>query len=417
MSKYNTTLEHNYFSSQSKILSKISPNSMVLEFGSAHGVMTKYMREQLNCKVFAVELDAQAANDAKQYCERILVSNIEDYQWKIEFDNLKFDYIIFADVLEHLYNPWRALAEVRSFLKDEGRILLSIPNIANNVVIMNLINDKFEYQSTGLLDDTHIRFFTKNSIDKMIKAAGYKAVDIDAIFLAPPDTEFHRSYLEFNQGVVNTLIRKPNGHVYQYIYEIVDANSSLSEYQIDKLKEPLRMEIFYDTGKDFNQEESLPILSYGKHTVTLPKVEIKRLRIDPSSHPGCLKKPIVKVADANGIIYECAFTLIGFNYLSEQQAICFGTDPQIIVDLPITNPVKLIFDLDYKVICFSKDIFSAHETLNNLSNVQGFQVEDINTLQTELANRKQELERIKTELEHAKKELQLIKAEIPNDAI
>ncbi|WP_131781570.1 class I SAM-dependent methyltransferase [Legionella gresilensis] len=409
MSKYNIPLDLVHI----KILKKIKPESMVLEFGPAHGIMTQYMKEQLNCRVFAVELNTQAAADAKQFCEKIFVGNIEEYQWRVEFNELKFDYIIFADVLEHLYNPWQVLSEVKPFLKNDGRILVSIPNIANNAIIMNLINDKFEYRPTGLLDDTHIRFFTKSSIDNMIKTSGYKAIDIDAIFKRPSYTEFQRSYLEFNQGVVNSLSRKPNGHVYQYIYEIVDENSSLNEYQIDDLKEPLTIEVFYDTGKNFNQEERLSISGHGKHTIKLPNVKMNQLRIDPSSRPGILQNSIVKVVDSHGVIYDCKITnLIGFNYLSEQQSICFGNDPQIIIDLPINNPAELILDITYQEIYLSQEIFTDHEPHYFYNETRKQFLTDMNNIQSDLANKKQELECIKKELQHAKQELQLVQIEL-----
>ncbi|WP_131783174.1 class I SAM-dependent methyltransferase [Legionella gresilensis] len=356
MSKYDTDLEFHHNSSHAKILDKILPDSYVLEFGPAHGVMTKYMQEKLQCKIYAVELDPIAANDAKQYCEKMLVGNIEEYTWKNEYAEIKFDYIIFADVLEHLYDPWRVLTEAKPLLNDKGKILLSLPNIANNAVIMDLISDKFEYRSTGLLDCTHLRFFTKPSIEKMVKECGYKPISIDATFFKPQFTEFKRSYLEFNLGVIKCLSEKPNGHVYQYIYELVDINNlSVRECQIEYLKEPLNIEIFYDTGKDFNQEESITILGQGKHSIDLPNFEIKRLRLDPNNSPGILKKAVIRVADCEGNIYDCKTQLVGFDYFFEQYAICYGSDPQIIIDAPIANPIKIIFELDYQEIYFVKD--------------------------------------------------------------
>ncbi|MGQ3889922.1 class I SAM-dependent methyltransferase [Legionella sp. CNM-1927-20] len=372
MSKYNIDLELHHNSSHAKILNKILPGSHVLEFGPAHGVMTKYMKEKLKCKIYAVELDITAANDARQYCEKMLVGDIEKYTWKSEYADLRFDFIIFADVLEHLYYPWQVLAEVRPFLNENGKILLSLPNIANNAVIMDLISDKFEYRSTGLLDCTHLRFFTKSSIEKMVKECGYKPINIDATFFKPQYTEFKRSYLEFNLGVIKCLSEKPNGHVYQYIYELVDINNlSLSECQIESLKEPLNMEIFYDTGNDFNQEESITILAQGKHTLELPNFEVKRLRIDPNNSPGILKKTVIQVMDSEGNIYDCkTFHLAGFDYFFEQYAICYGSDPQIIIDVPISNPKKIIFELDYQEIYFMKDTINSLELIEKMAGLE-----------------------------------------------
>ena len=163
MSKYDCELNLEDRNSLSVLVGKVKPNSLVLEFGPANGRMTKYMKERLNCKVYAVEIDEDAAKDAAQYTEKIIVDSIENYRWQEEFKDLQFDYIIFADVLEHLYYPEKVLKSVRDFLREDGSILVSIPNIAHNAIIINLLKNEFNYHPTGLLDDTHIRFFTKKT--------------------------------------------------------------------------------------------------------------------------------------------------------------------------------------------------------------------------------------------------------------
>ena len=105
MSKYDCELNLEDRNSLSVLVERIRPNSIILEFGPANGRMTKYMREQLHCKVYAVEIDENSAKDAGKYTEKIIVDSIENYSWQEEFKDLKFDYIIFADVLEHLYYP------------------------------------------------------------------------------------------------------------------------------------------------------------------------------------------------------------------------------------------------------------------------------------------------------------------------
>ncbi|MDA7742224.1 class I SAM-dependent methyltransferase [Francisellaceae bacterium] len=120
MSKYNFQLTMNPNGPYFKILTKIAPNSCVLEFGPAHGVMTKHMKEQLNCAIYAVEYDEAAAKDAGQFCEQIIVDDIEKYNWKNQLECKKFNYIVFTDVLEHLYDPWKVLKEVKPFLEKNG---------------------------------------------------------------------------------------------------------------------------------------------------------------------------------------------------------------------------------------------------------------------------------------------------------
>ncbi len=163
MSKYNFDFDPTAESSLTKIIERMKPDSTVLEFGPANGRLTKYMNEQMNCQVTIVELDEEAGNEASKFAIESFVGedigNIENYKWT-KLINQKFDYILFADVLEHLYNPKKVLENAKEFLKDTGAILISVPNIAHHSVIIDLINDKFEYREIGLLDNTHINHAT-----------------------------------------------------------------------------------------------------------------------------------------------------------------------------------------------------------------------------------------------------------------
>lgn len=90
-----------------------------------------------------------------------------------------FDFIIFADVLEHLRFPLHTLVNFRKYLKKDGKIFISVPNIANYRVRMNLLIGRFDYTEIGILDKTHIRFFTKKTIKQIINDAGLKMEKID----------------------------------------------------------------------------------------------------------------------------------------------------------------------------------------------------------------------------------------------
>ncbi len=220
MSKYNFGLDLESRNSLSLLVARIMPNSTILEFGPANGRMTKYMKENLKCKVYAVEIDEDAAKDVQQYTEDIVVGNIEDYSWQNKFKDLKFDYIIFADVLEHLYYPEKVIQGVKSFLKDDGSVLISIPNIAHNSILLGLMKNEFNYSPIGLLDDTHIRFFTKKTFDKIISNNNYFIAYETGTYEKPENTEFNYSYSDFPQEIGSFISELPWGEVYQFIYEL-----------------------------------------------------------------------------------------------------------------------------------------------------------------------------------------------------
>ncbi len=223
MSKYSMTLDMSSNNSQSLILRNIKPNSKVLEFGPSNGYMTKYLKKELNCTVYIVEKDQDAGNEASQYADQYLIGrygDIEKYTWSFSWSNIEFDYIIFADVLEHLYNPYNVLKAATNLLKKTGSILISIPNISHNSIIIDLINNKFEYSDLGLLDNTHIRFFTRGSLLNMVKDANLYVHSEINTNCAIEHTEFKNNYNDIDPAIANLLMQRADGDIYQFIWEL-----------------------------------------------------------------------------------------------------------------------------------------------------------------------------------------------------
>ena len=100
------------------------------------------------------------------------MNNIEEEN--LPFPERKFDYIIFGDVLEHLHNPLKTVVYCQRFLRENGHIIASIPNIQHISVMEGLMQGDFTYMESGLLDKTHIHFFTYNEIVRMFHEAGYE---------------------------------------------------------------------------------------------------------------------------------------------------------------------------------------------------------------------------------------------------
>lgn len=336
--------------SHTKIIKKIAPNSTILEFGPAHGVMSKYLFKVLNCEIYAVENDSIAAQAVSPFCKKVLIEDIESYTWEKEFKGMLFDHIILADVLEHLYDPWEVLKRVKCFLKSNGTVLISLPNIAHNSIIINLLKDKCEYRATGLLDNTHIRFFTKHSIDKMVHDCNYNIHSIDAVFCHPENTEFGNSYQEFNIGTVSTFLARNYGHVYQFVYEISQTSNHFQSSQLS-LKEPNYIEIFYDTGSGYTTRECLKSYSLIEGIVNFPtNITIKSIRLDPSNRSGMIikKDVVLKIEGLDGMIYDCQILdWIGFQEKNDGLMVCNGNDPQLILSVPTPNPVRLFYHLPY----------------------------------------------------------------------
>lgn len=233
MPNYDFSLNMETDNSNSLILRNVKPNSTVLEFGPAYGRMTKYLKETLNCKVFIVEYDEKSGTSAKQYAYESWVGqelgDAEKDWWYTEtgeFD--KFDHIIFADVLEHLHNPEEVLKRACDRLADDGSILISIPNIGHNSVLIDLLQGKFEYRDFGILDKTHLKFFTHESLRNMIAVSGLSAVKEMNAINTVGGTEFGNSYDQVPPEVSKYLQSRKHGEVYQFVWELKKTNIEVS---------------------------------------------------------------------------------------------------------------------------------------------------------------------------------------------
>jgi 2-polyprenyl-3-methyl-5-hydroxy-6-metoxy-1,4-benzoquinol methylase len=163
-------------SSQKLILDLVKKDSIVLEFGPSSGHMTKVMQEK-GCKVYIVEYNKDDFKKAIEYAAGGICGDIFEFEWLKKWKNIKFDAIIFADVLEHLYNPAKIIQETKKVLKPGGELLVSLPNIAHDDIISNLLIDNFNYTPVGLLDNTHIRFWAYNNLKPFFKENGYFIID------------------------------------------------------------------------------------------------------------------------------------------------------------------------------------------------------------------------------------------------
>ncbi len=211
--------QRNPNNSWSLLVNKINPQSRVLEFGSSSGYLTRYLKEELGCEVFIVEIDSESAERAVLYAQEDYVGDIESFEWAEKWAGEKFDVILFADVLEHLRDPWSTLSVAKDFLKPGGQVFASVPNIAHNSILIELWKNRFTYRSVGLLDSTHIRFFSKQSVAELFESAGLSICSRNYTRVAPEHTEFNNSLRELPWIVRAAFAVRPLSDVYQFIVE------------------------------------------------------------------------------------------------------------------------------------------------------------------------------------------------------
>ena len=188
----------------------------ILEIGCGYGNFGERVKS-LNPGVtyYAIELDPEAAKVAASKLDHVICGNIESTSL-VDGD---FDCIIFGDVLEHLYNPLEILGKIRPMLKPSGCVLCSVPNVQHHSILASILGGDFQYQDAGLLDRTHVRFFTYASFIKLMLDAGLMPEIVDVIEV-PPEPDFFetlRSTLTY-LGRDFDLSREYSS-AYQYIFK------------------------------------------------------------------------------------------------------------------------------------------------------------------------------------------------------
>ncbi|MFM1986756.1 MAG: hypothetical protein RIS18_973 [Actinomycetota bacterium] len=150
-----------------EILNKIPENtSKVLDVGCGFGNLGKKLKEMRKLEYYGVEFSESATIYLDKICDKYWIGDLE----KLNIDELPMvDCLIAADILEHLENPWGILGKLVSKLESNGVAIISIPNVRNlNIIGKLLIKGTWEYEDSGILDRTHLRFFTRQSIISLI---------------------------------------------------------------------------------------------------------------------------------------------------------------------------------------------------------------------------------------------------------
>ncbi len=151
----------------------IKTGARILDVGCGRGTLGAYLTKQHESKVIGLEIIEENYRLAAQVLDKAHLGDIESMDLAILGNS--FDYVIFSDSLEHLLDPKSVLERVKNLLSKDGLLLISMPNVRNfRVTLPLLMRDEWEYCDEGLLDRTHLRFFTGTSICKLLESCGYR---------------------------------------------------------------------------------------------------------------------------------------------------------------------------------------------------------------------------------------------------
>jgi 2-polyprenyl-3-methyl-5-hydroxy-6-metoxy-1,4-benzoquinol methylase len=174
---------------RTQIVNKIPHYANVLELGCSHGIMSQALKQNKQARVIGIEQDAIAAHDAENICDYVFVEDLDNSHSLDVLQFEKFDTITLIDVLEHLKNPIAVLQRLKPLLLEEGRLILSVPNVAHVSRRLELLCGSFKANQSDVLAQTHEHFYTSESIQALLRAAGYTVHEMDYTWHDLPDEE------------------------------------------------------------------------------------------------------------------------------------------------------------------------------------------------------------------------------------
>jgi len=232
--KYEYEVDLDSDTAPARVLRMIEKGSKVLEIGAGPGSVTRCLSGLLDCDVVALEIDPTALEKLKDCARAVYAMDLNDPSWSDvlrEKEGL-FDYIIAADVLEHVYDPWVVLGGMKSLLNENGAALLSIPHVGHAAIGACLMDEDFEYRPWGLLDRTHIRFFGVKNMQELCASQDMAIEKAEFVVRAPEMTEFVHRWLRLPEDVRHALQRNRFSDVYQVIIKAKPAGKVASPVRL-----------------------------------------------------------------------------------------------------------------------------------------------------------------------------------------
>lgn len=161
------------------LLNQVTPNSKVLDIGCAAGYLGQYLAIEKQCQMWGIEPDTGAAEAAQQNNYKSLLNkSIEEALVDPTLTSHRFDYILLGDVLEHLLYPERILESLKNFIQNNGKLLVSLPNVAHYSIRSSLLGGKWNMKDSGIMDRTHLHFYTLKTGMALLEQHGWQVETI-----------------------------------------------------------------------------------------------------------------------------------------------------------------------------------------------------------------------------------------------
>lgn len=210
--------------SHTQILKMIPYDSRVLDVGCACGDLGYYLKKNMACRVWGIEYNTKSleiALTSKSY-ENIVLADLNTFEPLNEYKNSchNFDYIVFGDVLEHLVDIEKIIEKFKKVLTPNGSIIISLPNVSHGSIKAQILSNKFDYMNYGVLDRTHLRFFTWVSIVELLGRLKLQLKEATRTIFDLPGLHPYRIQELIPSNVFEFIAADNHSYVYQYILKV-----------------------------------------------------------------------------------------------------------------------------------------------------------------------------------------------------
>jgi 2-polyprenyl-3-methyl-5-hydroxy-6-metoxy-1,4-benzoquinol methylase len=222
-----------------RLLTRVGRDKKVLELGSSTGYLTSAMTDHFGCSVTGVEVDADAALAARARGHEVLVLDLDKANLAQALAGRKFDVVLCADVLEHLRSPEQTLRQLTSLLSEDGYLVCSIPHVGHGDIRLSLLTGRLPYRPTGLLDHTHMQFFTRALLEELFESADFCIEKVERNRWQLTKTEVQGRLPSALADLSHFLACDPECETYQFIVKArpYKDHEKLSRSQLNTAKE------------------------------------------------------------------------------------------------------------------------------------------------------------------------------------